>query len=76
MDSMMRKLWTRSLQAVPTISLASVAGAHPGHGPAGSSFDAAHYLTEPLHALGVVGLLVALVAGGWLLDRRRRLRAR
>ncbi len=72
---MMRKLWAGLLQAVIAIAVASVASAHPGHGPDGGSFSLAHYWTEPLHGLGVVGLLAAVVAGGWLLRRRRLTRA-
>ena len=72
---MMRKLWTRLLQAVLAIGVASVASAHPGHGPDGGAFSVAHYLTEPLHVLGAVSLLAGAVAGSWLLRSRRLTRA-
>ncbi len=72
---MMRKLWAGWLPAVIAIAVASVASAHPGHGLDGGSSSVAHYWTEPLHVLGVVGLLAAVVAGGWLLRRRRLTRA-
>jgi len=72
---MMRKVWTVSLQPVFAIAVASVASAHPGHGPDGGSFSVAHTLTEPLHVLGVVSLLVGVVAGGWLLRRHHLARA-
>ena len=68
---MMQRLRTSSTIAL-AIAVASVANAHPGHGQDGGSFSAMHYLTEPLHVFGAFILFVGLVAGGWLLRRRRR----
>ncbi len=68
---MMQRLRTSSTIAL-AIAMAPAANAHPGHGQYGGSFGAMHYLTEPLHVIGAFILFVGLVAGGWLLRRRRR----
>jgi hypothetical protein len=57
--------------AALVMSLAGAAAAHPGHGLAGGSQSALHYLGEPLHVAPFV--LAALALG---LAARRRSRAR
>jgi hypothetical protein len=51
--------------------LARAAGAHPGHGLGGGSFDALHYLSEPLH-VAPVALLALAAALAWRRLRRAR----
>lgn len=45
----------------------SPALAHPGHGIDGGDWSLLHYVTEPDHLVGVIGLLVAVA---WLCVRR------
>lgn len=55
--------------------LASAASAHPGHGRPGEGTSLLHYLTEPVHVVGIVALLLSFVSGVAIL-RGRFLRAR
>jgi hypothetical protein len=56
------------------LAFAQAAAAHPGHGLAGGSSHALHYLSDPLHVapLALAGLALAV---GWR-RRRRAVRAR
>jgi hydrogenase/urease accessory protein HupE len=53
----------------------SPAWAHPGHGVDGGDWSLLHYLTEPDHLIGALGLAI-LVAGSfaWRATRARRTR--
>jgi hypothetical protein len=56
------------LTAVPAM-------AHPGHGRAATSVDGhsvAHYVTEPVHAIGMVGGLLLVAAVVFVAARVRR----
>ena len=56
------------LTAVPAM-------AHPGHGRAATSADGhsiSHYVTEPVHAIGIVGGLLLVAAVVMLVARIRR----
>ncbi len=46
---------------------ATTAFAHPGHG---ETTGLVHYFVEPLHVMGVVVLVLALIAGARVLYRR------
>lgn len=60
-----------ALPIVSIVLLASAAVAHPGHGEAGQGLTAAHHLTEPVHILAAVTLLVIACAGAALMRARR-----
>ena len=55
--------------------LASGASAHPGHGQPGDGTSLLHYLTEPIHVVAIVAVLLTVVSG-WsiLLGRTARQR--
>jgi hydrogenase/urease accessory protein HupE len=55
--------------------LASGASAHPGHGRAGEGTSLLHYLTEPIHVVGIAALLLSFASGVAIL-RGRLVRAR
>jgi len=57
---------------VVSLLVASAAGAHPGHGQAGDPFAVAHYLGEPVHALGGIALVCVALASAYVLRRRAR----
>lgn len=63
---------TRLIAAI-SIVLAGPAMAHPGHGD-GSGYSLHHYLSEPVHAVGIA--LVVAFLGGLLYFRRTRRSAR
>jgi hypothetical protein len=50
--------WAAGVMLVAT----RAAEAHPGHGAGGGSYSLQHYLTEPVHAV-VLGGLVILMSG-------------
>lgn len=58
---------------VTSLGLAGSAAAHPGHGPDATSV--LHYLSEPMHAPAVLGVLALAGFGVWLLGGRRARRA-
>lgn len=60
----------RCLAIVAT--LAQVAQAHPGHGLDGGSFSLTHYLSSPLHWLGMLALTLMAAAGVSLVMRALR----
>lgn len=49
----------------------SVLSAHPGHGHT-EGHSAEHFLTEPLHVVGIVAALAAIAAAVMLVRRSRR----
>lgn len=53
--------------AATALSVASAAGAHPGHGVDGGSSHWLHYLTDPLHVgpIALVALTLALAWRSW-----------
>jgi len=55
-------------------ALPVVAWAHPGHGAGGGSDSLLHYLTEPLHVVVGLGVLIAGIASLAVLRRERRVR--
>jgi len=62
----------RRLAAIASILFtAGPAGAHPGHGAAGSGQSLVHYLTEPAHVAVLCSILVA-GAAFHLLRRRQQ----
>lgn len=68
----MRMTW-RNLLLLSGMWPGTAVMAHPGHGAGGEGLW--HYLTEPLHLIGlVVVLLVGIGACHLLLRRRRHLR--
>lgn len=49
--------------------VSTVANAHPGHGSATSvegGHTLIHYLTEPVHAVGILGSVAVIIAGALL----------
>lgn len=62
---------TKLLAPAVTLSFASSAVAHPGHGDPGQAWSLAHYLGEPLHVVSALVVLVAAGGAAALLRRRR-----
>lgn len=54
------KKWTLVLTAVLVGGAPTIAIGHPGHGANGGSYSLIHYLTEPVHALASLGIILAL----------------
>lgn len=54
---------------IATFCHALVAVAHPGHGVPGQGFELVHYMTAPVHVLGMF-VRVALVVGTAFVLRR------
>ncbi len=52
---------------IASILMATAASSHPGHG---ESSGLVHYLTEPLHTIGGVALVLAAVGGARAVYRR------
>jgi hypothetical protein len=48
-----------ALVSIASFAVATAASAHPGHGRPGDPFSLQHYLTEPVHVLGGLALLLA-----------------
>jgi hypothetical protein len=70
----MNKLTT--LASILAMFAASPAFAHPGHGAGGGDQSVLHYLTEPIHLLGLGGAAVAtIIVVVILFALRRRERA-
>jgi hypothetical protein len=66
----LRLVWTLAGRGVCYLSLfvfaSSAAIAHPGHGSSQSAdngHSVVHYLTDPFHAVGIFGSIVAIFAG-------------
>jgi hydrogenase/urease accessory protein HupE len=58
-----------ALFAIASLGTPPAAVVHPGHGKPWDGFSLVHYLTEPVHLLGVVALV--LVATAFLRRRAR-----
>ena len=59
-----------ALGAITSFAAAPVA-VHPGHGT-GDGFRLLHYLTEPIHVLGAVGVAMGVAVAVALMRRRVR----
>jgi hypothetical protein len=55
-----------ALVSIASFAVATAAMAHPGHSQGGDPFSLHHYLTEPVHVLGGMALLLgaALAVAG------------
>jgi hypothetical protein len=62
----------QAIMVIAILLLVSTAAAHPGHGEAGEGFSLAHYLTEPIHALGALGVLVIVAASAYAVRHVQR----
>ena len=56
---------------IAALSVASPAAAHPGHGIPAEAWSLAHSLTEPLHVVPALAVMVAAAFAAALLRRRR-----
>lgn len=61
-----------ALVSIASFAVASAAAAHPGHGRAGDAYGLQHYLTEPVHVLGGLALLLGAALAAACLSRRAR----
>ncbi len=61
-----------ALIAIASLGTPPAAVVHPGHGKPGDGFSLVHYLTEPVHLLGVVALVLVVVLATAFLRRRAR----
>lgn len=64
------------LVAFTSLTIASPALAHPGHGVPGEGYSLLHYLTEPVHVASGLAALVLAIATTSFLRRRARSAAR
>jgi type IV secretory pathway VirB2 component (pilin) len=63
----------RALLVLTTFLLAVAAAAHPGHGASDQAQSLLHYLTEPIHVIGVLAVAFVVISGAGFLRRRQTL---
>ena len=70
----MARIWT-IVAAISLFAVPSITSAHPGHGEGGASTSLLHYLSEPVHVVGLLVSAIVIVAAVTWGQRVHRTRA-
>ena len=71
----MARIWI-IVAAIALFAAPSITSAHPGHSEDGASTSLLHYVSQPVHLLGVLAGAIVIVAAVTWAQRVRRARVR